>query len=64
MLEEARELGLAATKLVGLLLSSVYLAYGLAALPMHLIKDTDQLSLEESNVDGNLQIVRSELRRL
>ena len=34
MLQDARALGLAVVKLVGLLLSCVYLAYGLAALPI------------------------------
>lgn len=41
MLPEARELGLAVTKLIGMILSSVYLAYGMAALPIYLMKTSD-----------------------
>lgn len=49
---------------IGALLKLFYLSYGLAGLPMYLIRGTRSLEAESNEISGSISQVREKLRRI
>jgi hypothetical protein len=49
---------------IGALLKLFYLSYGLAGLPMYLIRGTRSLEAESNEISGSISSVREKLRRI
>lgn len=49
---------------IGALLKLFYLSYGLAGLPMYLIRGTRSLESESNEINGSITQVREKLRRI
>ena len=49
---------------IGALLGAIYVSFGMTGLPFLLIKGTRSLEDESDELQGSLQLVRSQLRRI
>lgn len=49
---------------IGALLKLIYLSYGLAGLPLYLIRGTRSLESESNEISGSISQVREKLRRI